>query len=931
MITGSRFTLAILITLTALALVITTVWAGTTGTLKGKVTDVKTGEPLLLVNVTVVGSGRGGVTNKDGEFSIQGITAGVYTIRVSLVGFQTIEAKKISIDADKTTVYNFKLAGEDIELEGVTVEGKPPIVDVSKTAGDQTFNREKIESLPGVKEVGDVLSLQAGVVRYGGQLFLRGGRANETQILVDGVVVTDASGAAAANQELQQIYAGNASSGGALSVSSAAIQSVSVSSGGLDGEFGNAQSGVVNITTRSGGESYSVMAEFRTDGITNNTANERYYALNLGGPEPITSELLPSLGVEIPGRAGFFISTTFDQRDGAYPYNTTQFYTPLKRKIAPFGISYTDKQINNFNFFGKLTYVPDEGNIFFYSYKANTSSSHPLSSAYGYLNRSDSSGARTTEQQQNVLQWTHLFSQATQLRGYISYMTSEGRYGVGNLEPFDYAPTAADPNGDGFNDLGNGQRWQRYENEVWNLKINLESKVHEFHRLKTGFEFYAEGIRSTDIYRPTAPERDVNPQARGEYPEYGITRWAANNYPSRGGLWAQDDIEFGRLNLKVILRYDFMYLGSQIYKDDWITRWEDVTGQQADVGALTGGPWQYEKDSWGKAFTKGYFSPRFAIGYPISTETVFYFNYGTYLQFPEWDQFFHDPVPATEPSGNYVGNPALKPQKTVSYEAGFDQVIFTDFSLGIRGYYKDIFDYTTFRRLPVSPVVDIPINLDYASTRGFEVIIGKALSDHYFGSVNYTFQLAKGRSEDPRAVQANQALAGLPRETRLPWDQQHTLSVFVGYSVGPNEPYDIFGANINDWGISLAWNYGSGFPYTPYSREQSLSELYLRNTGNGPATSMLDISINKGFRLVGGLRISLRMDIKNIFNRQNVDLNAGGFNNLFGRVIQYGDYNPESLYLYPWYGGGTAFDARVPPYTFLPPRQILFGFRLNWD
>ncbi|MFN0157355.1 MAG: carboxypeptidase-like regulatory domain-containing protein, partial [Bacteroidota bacterium] len=282
----------------------------TTGNIKGKVTDVSTKETLPGVNILIVGSGRGGVTNPNGEYFITGVTSGEYTVRVSAVGYQTIEAKKIRIEVDETAVFDFKMASEDIEIEGVTVEGTPPLVDVTKTAGGQTFNREKIEQLPNVKGVEDVLGLQAGVVKFGGQLFLRGGRANETQILIDGVVVNDvgaggnAAGTNTANEQLQQLYSGNstAGAGGALSVAANAIQSVSVSSSGLDAEFGNAQSGVVNITTKTGGDSYNGSLQYRTDGPTSQSFNERYYAGNVGGPEPITNYLLPSLGIEFPGK-----------------------------------------------------------------------------------------------------------------------------------------------------------------------------------------------------------------------------------------------------------------------------------------------------------------------------------------------------------------------------------------------------------------------------------------------------------------------------------------------------------------------------------------------------------------------------------------------------------------------------------------------------
>jgi outer membrane receptor protein involved in Fe transport len=896
---------------------------GTNGTLSGRVTDLKTGEPLPLVNILIVGSGRGSVTNDKGDYTVTQIPAGVYAIRVSLLGYKTTEAKRITIDADKTTVFNFKLAGEDIELEGVTVEGKAPIVDVRKTSSDQTYGTDKIEQLPNVKDVGDVLGVQAGVVKFGDQLFLRGGRANETQILVDGVVVNDASGTAAANQELQALYTGSSTGGGGLGVSAAAIQSVSVSAGGLDGEFGNAQSGVVNISTKSGNDTYGGSVEFRSDGIMSEDFGERYYAFTLGGPEPITMSLLPALGLEIPGKLTFFLTGSFNQFDGANPYNVDQFYNPVRRTIdmGLFDFTYTDKQQNNSDFNFKLSYLPGESDLFTARFWANTSSSHPISGSYGYYNRSDSSASSTSYTKQYVVQWTHFFGTTSELRGYITRRETESQFAVRDLDPPDYAPVSRDPNGDGFTDLGNSQRWNYSEYEVWNAKVNFTSQVHESHRVKAGFEYFAEGLRSTNITSPTDPLRPVYTDARGEWPGYGFARWVSNNYPSRGALWLQDDIEFGRINISLILRYDFLYLGKQVFDPDYIARWEDVTNLEAG--------WLDNESFWSQ-FADGYFSPRFRIGYPISTETVFYFNYGHFTQIPELTQFFRDPI-STTLANNWVGNPALKPQKTISYEAGFDQAIFSDFSLGVRGYYKDIFDYASFRRLQVTPTVDVYTNLDYASTRGFEIILRKDLSDHYFGSVNYTYQLAKGRSSDPRAAQNSPALFGLPREVRLDYDQQHTLNVYFGYSVGPREDFELFGIPLNYWTASIAWSYGSGFPYTPYNQGRTLSDLYLLNTGDGPYVSQLDISLTKGFRLFSNLSLVLRLDVKNLLNRRNVDLSAGGFNSLTGRVTEYGDYDPSTLVLYPWEAGGTAFDVRVPPYAFLPPRQILFGIKLNWD
>ncbi|MEK9138387.1 MAG: carboxypeptidase-like regulatory domain-containing protein, partial [Bacteroidota bacterium] len=402
---------------------VTPAWAGTTGNIKGKVTDIENGDPLPVANILIVGSGRGGVTNEKGEYFVSSVPGGKYTLRVSLLGYKTLEVKNVSIDADETAVQDFKLASTLIEKEGITVEGVRPIVDVKKTAGEQTYSREKIDQLPNVKGVEDVLALQAGVVKFGNQLFLRGGRANETQIIIDGVVVNNnsgvsgAAGTSNANEQLQQLYSGSGT-GGALSVPANAIQSVSVSSSGLDAEFGNAQSGVVNITTKSGSESYNGSLQYRTDAITSNSFEERYYAGTVSGPEPITQQLLPLLGVQVPGKLFFAMSSNFNQLDGAYSYTTTQFYNPLKRKVkfAGFfgmlkglGFTYSDRQSNDFSFNTKLSYYVGESDQFHYTYRANAGSSHPLFGAYGWRDRYDSVSSSISLSTQNVFQWQHIF------------------------------------------------------------------------------------------------------------------------------------------------------------------------------------------------------------------------------------------------------------------------------------------------------------------------------------------------------------------------------------------------------------------------------------------------------------------------------------------------------------------------------------------
>jgi hypothetical protein len=130
----------------------------------------------------------------------------------------------------------------------------------------------------------------------------------------------------------------------------------------------------------------------------------------------------------------------------------------------------------------------------------------------------------------------------------------------------------------------------------------------------------------------------------------------------------------------------------------------------------------------------------------------------------------------------------------------------------------------------------------------------------------------------------------------------------------------------------VTWNFGSGFPYTPYNQGNTLSDRYLINTGDGPYTSEVNISFYKGFQFLSGLNVTFTLDVTNLLNRKNVDLNGGGFNSLTGRVTEYGDYDPhDPTNIYSWTADGASFARRVPPFAFRPPRQISLGMKVSWN
>jgi iron complex outermembrane recepter protein len=105
----------------SLWLALTGVFAGANAdaqSLSGKVTDAETNEALPGANVVIVGSGKGVSTNNLGNYYLTGLPTGQVTIKVSFVGYETVE-KAISVGSDEGM--NFSLSKDLLLDEGIIV------------------------------------------------------------------------------------------------------------------------------------------------------------------------------------------------------------------------------------------------------------------------------------------------------------------------------------------------------------------------------------------------------------------------------------------------------------------------------------------------------------------------------------------------------------------------------------------------------------------------------------------------------------------------------------------------------------------------------------------------------------------------------------------------------------------------------------------
>ena len=58
------------------------------GTIRGRVIDKESGQPVTAAQITVVGTSLGALTNNEGQYTINGVTAGQVTVRAARIGYQ---------------------------------------------------------------------------------------------------------------------------------------------------------------------------------------------------------------------------------------------------------------------------------------------------------------------------------------------------------------------------------------------------------------------------------------------------------------------------------------------------------------------------------------------------------------------------------------------------------------------------------------------------------------------------------------------------------------------------------------------------------------------------------------------------------------------------------------------------------------------------
>ena len=151
--------------------------------------------------------------------------------------------------------------------------------------------------------------------------------------------------------------------------------------------------------------------------------------------------------------------------------------------------------------------------------------------------------------------------------------------------------------------------------------------------------------------------------------------------------------------------------------------------------------------------TKTMISPRVGVSLPITDKGIFHFSYGHFYQMPTLRNLYRESYFGAGLAPT-VGNPDLKPEKTVLYEFGFQQQFGNLIGMDINLFYKDIRELLALQSIRYnSPNYGpsnyaIYLNKDYGNARGLTLSLTKRYDPVSKSSIwiDYTYQKSEGNS-----------------------------------------------------------------------------------------------------------------------------------------------------------------------------------------
>lgn len=800
------------------------------GKIAGRIVD-SSGEPLPGATVLIEGTSQGASADIDGYYFILQVRPGTYSLRVSYIGYTSTIIEGVEVEVDRTTTIDATLSEEVVGGEEVVVRAERPLVEPARTTTTAVLGSKELAVLP-VVNIQDAINLQAGV----SDGHFRGGRQGEVAYLVNGVPINNSFNGQQAFEVEQNM-----------------VESLEVISGVFNAEYGQALSGVVNITTKGVPNSWSgqvlgyvgSLASTRELEFVNRTAgpgaglslddfeSERVSYLDAAAFPNLQDYQLSIGGPIIADRVGFQLSTRY-LNDNSYfigrdLFSPSDSSTGLNSGGDPANWNIVSSGDGDFVPMNTTERLSVNGNLSFelarnlrlsYDgfYQGGTYT--PFSQSGKYNPR----GLNHTD----FINHTHIVAARYTLgQSAFANLSYSFLYDDTDVELYD-DPT--DPRyvreeqnslqgTNAFAVAGNDLFTALQRTETHTVVGNYTQQLNRVHLFKTGFQIRQHGIDNRDF----GIERSFR---TGNLPQVSPDRFSDNTLrtnPRELAIYAQDKMELDRMIINAGLRFDYFDPDYQIPVDWTQAGSERIPNPESPADSISNRV---------AADASYQISPRFGIAFPISSTGVMRFSAGLFFQVPTFGILYSNPEYEVNPlaSSSQFGNPALKPERTLSFELGLQQGLTDDIGVDVTVFAKDI------RNLVGQEIVRDPrgdfairwINTDYGNVRGITFSMFKRGSSPLSASVDYTLQFAQGTASSPGEAFGRQQAGLTPTLSllRLNWDRRHILNTTLSYAPSPSTS------------ITAVGRLQSG---TPYTTVRNFVRSPVDNNADQPLTFVTDL------------------------------------------------------------------------------------------
>ncbi len=894
-------------------------FAGTTGKVSGVVTDGETGEALPGANIIIEGSTMGAASDMQGRFTILNIPPGVYVVKASFLGYAAQSRSAVRVLIDRTIRLNFELIPQALQTEEITIVAEQEMVRQDVSSSLTNISAEEMLELP-LNDLAKVIELQAGIEKG---MTIRGSSIEQSDFLIDGFSLRDERNNEPITTALPMAAIEDmAVMSGGFNAEYGLVRSGIVNSAIKEGKR-SSYTGSLNISASPPGKKHFGLSPFdrnsfwlrpyfddavaftgtENGGWDKHTRRQypRFVGWNeisrrtLANNDP-TDDLSPSAAQRLFAwqhrKEGAGTKTDYNVDlgfGGPVPFigkklGGLRFFTAFRKFQDEYLVPLSRDAFTNYSWLMKLTSsIKSNMKLSITSLLGQSAgtSSDPEAGAHSFQSVEDVAGGladgyfRNTRMFSNSFfsntntnygmfsaKFTHTLNASSFYE--ISLRQTRKKYSAGpvalrnteatneifpgyfvNEAPFGYVDASVDGIAGLMMGGHIGEARDFSEIVTTSAGSKYTTQLNSHNEITAGFEL-------------THTSLDLEYGGKNsQFPT--LVSWnEVRETPLRASLHLQDKLEFDGFVANLGMRLDYSDPNTQWIATDPYNR--TFFSDKYRPAAESGFDFKAVKPrlTW---------SPRVGIAHPISSTAKFYFNYGHFRQLPSAEGIYELRRTGLNQLVS-IGDPTLDLEKTVAYELGYEQELFSLYLLQLSAYYKDISAQRSYVHY-----VDITEKVNYwkeesnnyEDIRGLEVTLRKRGGRWFSGFANYTYMVSSSGYFGFEQLFENPAEqrdfnAKNPQQWK-PVPQPYArvnLDLHVPENFGP----EIAGLRpLQDWRMNLLYNWRSGWwdTWNPNDRAGVINNIQWADFHN------FNVRLSKPFKMKK-LNLIFFADINNLFN-----------------------------------------------------------------